>query len=414
MNKYNCIDLFSGAGGLSLGFADINRFNILAHIEWEKPMVATLRNDLIKRFKISEDEAKKRVIKFDIQKTDELINGSWSGETLKIYGSDNNESVSQFGLSGVISGKKIDVIFGGPPCQAYSLVGRAQDKHSMKYDYRNYLFESFVKIVDYCQPQCFVFENVPGMLSAKPGDQFVKDRIYEAFLKIGYEIKKPDEMKEIIYSSDDYEVPQTRKRVIIFGVRKDNKEWLFKFYQNLDNLKSKKPPLTVRDAIGHLPKFRPLKTPLKTNNKNISHELISTNNLTQNFPRYNNLRDLKAMGFWIENNMNNASTKEKLDFYTKITGKVSNHNKYRNLEWDKPSPTLVAHLQKDGFMFIHLEANQSRSITIREAAILQTFPDDFEFIGSQVACFKMIGNAVPVNFAKNIALAVAKVLDEKN
>ncbi len=177
-------------------------------------MVTTLRNDLIKRFKISEDEAKKRVIKFDIQKTDELINGSWSGETLKIYRSDNDESVSQFGLNGVISGKKIDVIFGGPPCQAYSLAGRAQDKHSMKYDYRNYLFESFVKIVDYYQPQCFVFENVPGMLSAKPGDQFVKDRIYEAFLKIGYEIKKPDEMKEVIYSSDDYEVPQTRKRVI--------------------------------------------------------------------------------------------------------------------------------------------------------------------------------------------------------
>ncbi|GAA9963210.1 hypothetical protein VN0921_00140 [Helicobacter pylori] len=76
MKKYNCIDLFSGAGGLSLGFVNINRFNILAHIEWEKPMVTTLRNDLIKRFKISEDEAKKRVIKFDIQKTDELINGS--------------------------------------------------------------------------------------------------------------------------------------------------------------------------------------------------------------------------------------------------------------------------------------------------------------------------------------------------
>nr|WP_240146866.1 DNA (cytosine-5-)-methyltransferase [Helicobacter pylori] len=295
MSKYNCIDLFSGAGGLSLGFANTNRFNILAHIEWEKPMVTTLRNALIKRFKISEKETKKRVIKFDIQKTDELINGSWSDETLKIYGSDNDESVSQFGLNGVTNDKKIDVIFGGPPCQAYSLAGRAQDKHSMKYDYRNYLFESFVKIVDYYRPQCFVFENVPGMLSAKPGNQFVKDRIYEAFSKIGYEIKKPNEMKEIIYSSDDYEVPQTRKRVIVFGVRKDNKEWLFKFYQNLDNLKSKNPPPTVKDAIGHLPKFRPLKTPLKINNKNISHELIGTNNLTQNFPRYNNLRDLKAM-----------------------------------------------------------------------------------------------------------------------
>lgn len=117
-----------------MGFANTNRFNILAHIEWEKPMVATLRNALIKRFKISEKEAKKRVITFDIQKTDELINGSWSDKTFKIYGSDNDESVNQFGLNGVISGKKIDVIFGGPPCQAYSLAGRAQDKHSMKHD----------------------------------------------------------------------------------------------------------------------------------------------------------------------------------------------------------------------------------------------------------------------------------------
>nr|WP_139524008.1 DNA cytosine methyltransferase [Helicobacter pylori] len=92
--KYNCIDLFSGAGGLSLGFANTNRFNILAHIEWEKPMVTTLRNALIKRFKISEKETKKRVIAFDIQKTDELINGSWSDKTFKIYGSDNDESVN--------------------------------------------------------------------------------------------------------------------------------------------------------------------------------------------------------------------------------------------------------------------------------------------------------------------------------
>lgn len=414
MKKYNCIDLFSGAGGLSLGFANTNKFNILAHIEWEKPMVDTLRNDLVKRFKIGLDDAKKRVIHFDIQKTDELINGSWSNETLEVYASDNDKNIAKFGLNGLLNGKNIDIIIGGPPCQAYSIAGRAQDKHSMQYDYRNYLFESFAKIVDCYKPKCFVFENVPGMLSAKPGNKFVKDRIYEAFSKIGYEIKEPNEMKTIIYSSDDYEVPQSRKRVIIFGVRKNYKERLVKFYQNLDNLKSKNPPLNVKNSIGNLPKFSPLKTPLKINKKNISHELIGENNLTQHFPRYNNLRDLEAIKFWVKNNMNNVSTKEKLDFYTKTTGKISNHNKYRNLEWNKPSPTLVAHLQKDGFMFMHPDAEQSRSITIREAAILQTFPNDFEFIGSQVACFKMIGNAVPVNFAKSIALAAAKVLDEKN
>ncbi|WP_200857907.1 DNA cytosine methyltransferase, partial [Klebsiella pneumoniae] len=116
-------------------------------------MVKTLRNDLVKRFKISQSEAEKRVIKFDIQKVDELINGSWSDEILKDYGDDNNENIIKHGLNGLIKDKKIDVIIGGPPCQAYSIAGRAQDKHSMKYDYRNYLFESFVKIVDYYKPR---------------------------------------------------------------------------------------------------------------------------------------------------------------------------------------------------------------------------------------------------------------------
>ncbi|ELB3233606.1 DNA cytosine methyltransferase, partial [Campylobacter coli] len=176
MKKYTCIDLFAGAGGLSLGFKQTDRFDILAHVEWEKPMVKTLRNDLVKRFKISQSEAEKRVIKFDIQKVDELINGSWSDEILKDYGDDNNENIIKHGLNGLIKDKKIDVIIGGPPCQAYSIAGRAQDKHSMKYDYRNYLFESFVKIVDYYKPRCFIFENVPGMLSAKPGDEFVTHR----------------------------------------------------------------------------------------------------------------------------------------------------------------------------------------------------------------------------------------------
>lgn len=102
-----------------------------------------------------------------------------------------------------------------------------------------------------------------------------------------------------------------------------------------------------------------------------------------------------------------------MDFYTKITGHTSNHIKYRNIEWDKPSPTVVAHLNKDGYMFIHPDVEQLRSITIREAALLQTFPMDFKFVGSNPYCFKMIGNAVPVNFAKGIAEAMYSVLISK-
>ena len=92
-----------------------------------------------------------------------------------------------------------------------------------------------------------------------------------------------------------------------------------------------------------------------------------------------------------------------IKFYTKMTGKTSKHNKYRNLEWDKPSPTIVAHLYKDGLMFIHPDAKQSRSITIREAASLQSFDDDYEFSGKMGVDYKMIGNAVPPLMAKKIA-----------
>ena len=125
---------------------------------------------------------------------------------------------------------------------------------------------------------------------------------------------------------------------------------------------------------------------------------------------YNNKRDIDMFRTWLTNSMNNCSTEEKLAFYKSVTGKTSNHNKYRNIEWDKPSPTIVSHLQKDGFMFIHPDIEQLRTITIREAAMLQTFPMDFDFIGSNPYCFKMIGNAVPVLFAKSIAKAVHNVL----
>ena len=108
--------------------------------------------------------------------------------------------------------------------------------------------------------------------------------------------------------------------------------------------------------------------------------------------------------------MNRASSLQKIAFYNDLMGKSSNHTKYRNIEWDKPSPTIVAHLHKDGLMFIHPDIKQARSITVKEAALLQSFPDDFEFICSQNFAYKMIGNAVPPQMAKQIALSIQKKL----
>ena len=411
-NKFTFIDLFAGCGGLSEGFYE-QGLQGLAHVEWETPMINTLRNRLVKKWDHSVEEAEKAVIHFDIQKTEELLKGSWSEDTISTYGKTNASIIAEKGIDGLIGDQKVDMIIGGPPCQAYSLAGRAQDPNSMKNDYRNYLFESFVKVVDHYRPKVFVFENVPGILSAKPGDRYVIDRICEAFDKIGYEIRDPQAMSKSIYSSADFGVPQERRRVIIFGVDKKLKYSVEDFYASLDKLISTESKKTVRDAIGDMPKFRPLKESYKSGNKNISHELIGDKVIPLHEARYHNARDIEAFRRWISESMNDIPNEQKLEFYKQVSGRTTNHNKYRSLEWDKPSPTIVSHLYKDGLMFIHPDVEQVRSITIREAALLQTFPMDFEFIGSSAYCFKMIGNAVPVLFAKNIAQAIVDVLEEK-
>ena len=127
-------------------------------------------------------------------------------------------------------------------------------------------------------------------------------------------------------------------------------------------------------------------------------------------PRHCSARDIIVIKTWISQNMNSCSQQEAIDFYKKMTGKTTLYRKYRNLEWDKPSPTVVAHLQKDGFMFIHPDIEQARFITIREAAMLMTFPKDYQFVGNRASCYKMIGNAVPINFAKAIAESIYRIL----
>ncbi len=409
-DKLTFIDLFAGCGGLSEGFLQSGKFEALAHIEWEMPMISTLRNRLVDKWNHSEEDALKRVIHFDIQKTDELINGKWENETISTYSSTNHEVIKQNGLRGLIGKQKVNLIIGGPPCQAYSIAGRAQDKNSMKDDYRNFLFESFVKVVDEFKPEVFVFENVPGLLSASPGGKPVTHRIYEAFNEIGYEIRNPKLLKKSVYTASELGVPQKRNRIIIIGVRKSTKISLELLYNEIDSLKKKIKPINVYDAIGHLPKFKPLKKQIKVDGKNISHELLNEGNVKFHNPRFHNNRDVDIFRNWLKNDMNKSSSEKKIAFYNDLMGKSSNHAKYRNLEWDKPSPTVVAHLYKDGLMFIHPDINQARSITVKEAALLQSFPDDFEFQGGQGVAFKMIGNAVPPEMAKNIAKAIYKII----
>ena len=406
---YTFIDLFAGCGGLSEGFMESGHFRGLAHIEWEFPMVQTLRNRLVQKWNESAEQAEKRVILFDIQRTDELLNGDWSQESIDLYGK-YNSTETQHGLKQLINEESVDLIIGGPPCQAYSIHGRATDKNSMQDDYRNYLFESFVKVVDDIKPKAFIFENVTGMLSAKPGGKPVVERIYKAVKEIGYTILEPQKFKDAVYNAYDYSVPQNRERVILCGVRNDSGLSISDFYKELSQNRNDK-HLTVRNAIGLLPPIYPLDVIEKIKGRNVSHYATDESDKFH-LPRHCSARDIKVFREWIANDMNKCSQQESIDFYKKVTGKDTLYRKYRNLEWDKPSPTVVAHLQKDGFMFIHPDIEQARFITIREAALLMSFPKDYEFIGNRAYCYKMIGNAVPVNFAKAIAESIYKIISQ--
>ena len=204
--KYNTIDLFAGCGGLMDGFMQEGSYDTLSCVEWEKYPCKTLINRLFEKW--HHKNAKNEVVRFDIQRTEELI-----------YGFDDEEYGKHEGLEKLINGKTIDVIIGGPPCQAYSLAGRIRDPHGMRDDYRNYLFESYIRILEHFKPAFFVFENVVGMLSAAPDGIPIVDKIEKAFYEAGYCII--DDFKKAVFDVADFGIPQHRRRVIILGVRKD-------------------------------------------------------------------------------------------------------------------------------------------------------------------------------------------------
>ena len=398
MKKIKFIDLFAGCGGLFDGFMQSGMYEPVASVEWEKAPVEVLKNRLKTKWNVEDPD--KEVIRFDIQREEELFNGF-----------DDPEYGKHIGLDSLVDEKKgIDIVIGGPPCQAYSVAGRNAGR--MKGDYRNYLFEHYISVINRYQPKLFVFENVPGMLSAMPDGTPITDLIRRDLSKTGYGII--NNIKDFaLIDMSQYGIPQTRKRVILIGVRKDAfenpQEVLRDFYENyLYPFKTDKVK-TVKDAIGDLQSWHPVK-PYKENGKNIAYESEEDSDLSWQIPRYQNERDInvfKTLAEDIESGENKyQSTDNLIKLYEQTTGKKTSVHKYHVLRKDEPSTTILAHLHKDGFRFIHYDSKQARTITVREAARIQTFADDFEFPCSMGAAYKMIGNAVPSEFARILSVAI--------
>lgn len=408
MSKIRMIDLFSGCGGLVEGFMETGLYEPTASVEWEIAPITTLRNRLKNYWKI--EHAEESSIWFDIQRIDELFNGF---EDDPKYGS--SKGLDYF----VDETNGIDVIIGGPPCQAYSVAGRIQDKNRMRDDYRNYLFEYYLKVVERYQPKLFVFENVPGMLSAMPDGTPITDLIRRDIEAKGYEIIENIKEHALIDMSE-FKVPQNRKRVILIGVRKNLsasiniQSLLIDFYDNILAKYKDSKTISVKEAIGDLEQCYPLDEPITIKGLGKFSHSIPESKYSSHIPRFHNRRDIDIFRMLAEDiergTFEYTDSKKLNEIYNNATGGNTSVHKYHVLRRDLPSTTILAHLYKDGLRFIHYDSKQARSITVREAARLQGFPDNFEFKGSRGAQYKMIGNAVPPKFSNQLAMAISEFL----
>ena len=262
------------------------------------------------------------------------------------------------------------------------------------------------------QPKAFVFENVPGMLSAAPGGVSITERITKAFNDAGYAIIA--DLKDAVVDLWQYGIPQRRSRVIIIGLNKkefpNHGSLLNEFYSRV--LPARKTAIvSASKALDNLPALVPLKEVLRINGKKYSHK-IEESQISHHEPRFHSTRDIKIFQLLAKDKKKSKSrrtfktTDDLKKLYTEQTGKISAVHKYHVIDPHEPSNTIPAHLYKDGLRHIHWDERQGRSITVREAARLQTFPDNYDFGPSQTDAYKMVGNAVPPAFANAVALAL--------
>jgi len=403
------IDLFAGAGGFSEGFKRAG-FEPIAHVEADAAACFTLKTRLAYYY-LSENNKTDIYIQY--------LKGKINREQLYSFippnildsvinlsiGDKNNRKI--FNMINALRGSKdIDIIVGGPPCQAYSIIGRVQYKNDMSGDHRNYLYIQYGRFLNKYKPKMFIFENVIGLLSAAEGKYFKNIKRY--FRRIGY-IVKP-----FYVNSNQFGVLQNRKRVIIIGWRK-GLDILVDSLIDEENFNFK-----VRSIFEDLPKIHAGEGIEKydTYTSEINDYLLFTkirngiDVLTQHVSRPHTEHDKEIYKIAVEKWQ---EKKERLS-YNDLPLRLQSHNnknsfldRFKVVADNLPhSQTVVAHIAKDGHYYIHPDIKQNRSISIREAARLQSFPDNYYFEGvkegkNRTSAFRQIGNAVPPLMVESIA-----------
>ena len=411
-SDFNYLDLFAGAGGLSEGFIRAG-FKPIAHVEMDPTACYTLQTRMAyHHLKANNNLEQYTNYLSGVIKRKEFY-GLVPDDVIK---SVINEEIGEETLQNIFSqidkirgSQKVDLIIGGPPCQAYSVIGRARSPNGMKGDKRNDLYVFYAEFLEKYEPKYFVFENVPGLLSAtdEKGELYL-DLMQTLFLEeYGYET----EPRTLLAS--DYGVPQSRKRVFLVG----KKDSTIDIFPEPDKCASS---ILVEDIFADLPAIKSGEGNINSCNLNSEHHPwlhevgIRNNTLPVTFhqARPNNEQDLEiykiAVMLWKE---------QKIPLkYNELREELKTHkntesflNRFKVVEGNSSySHTVVAHIAMDGHYYIHPDIEQNRSLTPREAARLQTFPDDYYFESfnggpRRTPAYRQIGNAVPVLLAQKIA-----------
>jgi DNA (cytosine-5)-methyltransferase 1 len=411
MSELNFIDLFAGAGGLSEGFYRAG-FTPIAHVEMNKDASDTLKTRTAYHWlnKNGKLQIYNDYLKSEVKRKEEL----WSHVPPNLIESVINREISPETLPDIfelidneLNGRKVDLIIGGPPCQAYSVAGRA--RKDMASDPRNFLYKHYVKFLEKYSPKMFVFENVPGILSANNGEYL--DKIFNAVKKAGYNLAIPPSNH---LNAKDFGVLQNRKRVIIIGWKKEL-NYSYPFFEKTESqfqinkdLFSDLKPLKHGEGTMNAVEYSGEPTDYLIQSK-IRNE---TTFLTQHISRKNNVNDLEIYKIAVEKWNNGIRLN-----YSELPSRLIKHsntktfsNRFQVVDGLGVSHTIVAHIAMDGHYYIHPDPIQNRSISVREAARIQSFPDSYFFEGSRTAAFKQIGNAVPPLMAEKIALEIKKLL----